>query len=212
MIVLYVIRAKLRIVFDISSFKEEFSHLLSLSGEKKGARGRDKTDGRARHRVPVAGKTPCGVRKSTFRKALEYSAESTRILCAKYGDGPRTTRRKKAARATAHGGMRERPSRKGNACGPHDRVCAINADIFPIPGCPPRAARRPAGPHPTAEGKCRQGAPATGLSAGRHDGTASAPERTTTGKWPEATRQKARAGATGKRRTGHGAGGAPAGA
>lgn len=212
MIVLYVIRAKLRIVFDISSSEEEFSHLLSLSEEKKGARGRDKTDGRARHRVPVDGKTPCGVRKSTFRKAFEYSAESTRILCAKYGDGPRTARRKKAARATAHGGMRERPSRKGNACGPHDRVRAINADKFSTHGFPSRTARRLTKPHPTAEGKCRQGASAAGLSAGRHDGTASAPTRTTTGKWPEATRQKARAGAARKRRTGHEAGGAPVGA
>ena len=85
MIVLYVIRAKLRIVFDISSSEEEFSHLLSLSEEKKGARGKDETDGRARHRVPVAGKTPCGARKSTFRKALEYSAPSTATGPARRG-------------------------------------------------------------------------------------------------------------------------------
>ena len=34
---------------------------------------------------------PCGLPNRTFRKVLEYSAESTRVLCAEYGNDVRTT-------------------------------------------------------------------------------------------------------------------------
>ena len=44
------------------------------------------------------GGSPCGVRKSTCRKALEYSAASTRVLSAEYADRLRTPSLRKRVR------------------------------------------------------------------------------------------------------------------
>ena len=54
------------------------------------------------------GEAPCGVAKRAFRKALEYSAESTRVLAAEYADALRTTPRNLAGKKSERHGIKNR--------------------------------------------------------------------------------------------------------
>ncbi len=56
------------------------------------------------------GEAPCGVAKRAFRKALEYSAESTRVLAAEYADALRTTPRDFAGKESERHGTKKQTS------------------------------------------------------------------------------------------------------
>lgn len=67
--------------------------------------------------VRASARTPCGVLNCAFRKVLEYSAGSTRILCGRYCGGFRMGGRGEAVRRAGH-------------CGVWDAVCGISGCVF----------------------------------------------------------------------------------
>lgn len=67
--------------------------------------------------VRASARTPCGVLNCAFRKVLEYSAGSTRVLCGRYCGGFRMGGRGEAVRRAGH-------------CGVWDAVCGISGCVF----------------------------------------------------------------------------------